>query len=72
MKEIIIKVEGMACSGCENRIQNAVKQIEGVEQVEGSYSTDAVVNIGEKEIVVKLKPKIGTHHKSCEYGDKST
>ena len=33
MKEIILKVEGMSCGGCENRVQNAVKTIEGVEEV---------------------------------------
>ena len=25
MKEIILNVEGMACEGCENRIQNSLK-----------------------------------------------
>ena len=33
MKETIIKVEGMVCNGCENRVQNALKNIEGVENV---------------------------------------
>ena len=33
MKEIILKVEGMSCGGCENRVQNALKTIEGVEEV---------------------------------------
>lgn len=28
MKETIIKVEGMVCNGCENRVQNALKTIE--------------------------------------------
>ena len=27
MKEINLKVEGMMCTGCENRIQNAVKNM---------------------------------------------
>ena len=30
MKEIILNVEGMACEGCENRIQNSLKNIEGI------------------------------------------
>ena len=50
MKEIIIKVEGMACSGCENRIQNAVKQIEGAEQVIASHKDGAVKVTLNKEI----------------------
>ena len=33
MKETIIKVEGMVCNGCENRVQNALKNIDGVENV---------------------------------------
>lgn len=33
MKEIELKVENMTCKGCENRIQNALKEIEGVESV---------------------------------------
>lgn len=42
MKEIIIKVEGMVCNGCENRVQNAVKQIEGVENVVADYKAGTV------------------------------
>ena len=33
MKEICLLVEGMMCSGCENRVQNTLKSIEGVENV---------------------------------------
>ena len=42
MKEIIIKVEGMVCNGCQNRVQNAVKQIEGVENVVADYKAGTV------------------------------
>ena len=42
MKEIIIKVEGMVCNGCENRVQNAVKQIEGIENVVADYKAGTV------------------------------
>ena len=31
MKELIINVEGMVCGGCENRVNNVLSQIEGVE-----------------------------------------
>ena len=30
MKEIIINVEGMVCGGCENRVINALKSVDGV------------------------------------------
>ncbi len=43
MKEIIIKVNGMHCEGCEKRIQNAVKDIEGVEEVAANHKDGIVV-----------------------------
>ncbi len=50
MKEIVIKVEGMVCSGCENRIQNALKTVEGVE--------DAIANHTNGIVTVTLKNEI--------------
>lgn len=43
MQELVIKVDGMACSGCENRIQNAVGQIEGVEKVIANHKNGTVI-----------------------------
>lgn len=58
MKEIIIKVKGMVCEGCENRIQNALKNIEGVERVVANHKK-GVVTISADEIdIEKLKEKI--------------
>ena len=49
MKETIIKVNGMVCGGCENRVKNALSQIDGVENVEASHETGIVkVNADEK------------------------
>ena len=42
MKELVIKVEGMMCTGCENRVRNVVKQIEGVEEVIANHRNGAV------------------------------
>lgn len=42
MKETIIKVEGMVCGGCENRVKNALSEIEGVEIVEANHETGIV------------------------------
>ncbi len=42
MKETIIKVEGMVCNGCENRVQNALKNIDGVENVVADHTTGTV------------------------------
>ena len=42
MKEICLKVEGMMCSGCENRVQNALKNIDGVENVVADHTNKTV------------------------------
>ena len=42
MKETIIKVKGMVCGGCENRIKNALGDIKGIEKVEANYKTGKV------------------------------
>lgn len=44
MKEICLKIEGMMCSGCENRVKNALKNIEGVENVLADH-TNKIVKI---------------------------
>ena len=59
MKELNIKVEGMVCNGCENRVQNAVKQIEGVERVVADYRLGTVTITLNKKVDEKLiKDKI--------------
>lgn len=50
MKELVIKVEGMVCNGCENRVQNAVKQIEGVEKVVANYKNGTVTVTVKEEV----------------------
>lgn len=42
MKEITIKVDGMVCSGCENRLKNALETINGVVKVIASHETGIV------------------------------
>ena len=42
MKETTLKVKGMVCGGCENRVKNALGEIEGVENVEASFETGIV------------------------------
>ena len=37
MKEMKLKIEGMMCTGCENRVQNALKTIDGVEEVKANH-----------------------------------
>lgn len=55
MKEICLNVEGMMCSGCENRVKNALRNIEGVENVVADHTTQLVkvtlqANINENTI----------------------
>lgn len=50
MKEIILRVEGMSCSGCEMRIQNALMEVDGVEKVEASHLNKEVKITLTKEI----------------------
>ena len=59
MKETKIKVEGMVCNGCENRVQNALKNIKGVESVVANY-TNGIVTVTSNDEVEKdtLKEKI--------------
>ena len=42
MQEIKLKVEGMMCSGCENRVKNAVSKIDGVKEVIANHETGTV------------------------------
>ncbi len=59
MKEINLKVEGMACSGCENRIKNAVKTISGVDEVEANHETGVVKVKAEDSVNIEnIKEKI--------------
>lgn len=59
MKETIIKVEGMVCGGCENRVQNALKTIEGVENVVANHTNGTVTVTSKDEVeVLIMKEKI--------------
>lgn len=58
MREFIIKVEGMACEGCEKRIQNALKNIEGIENVVANYKEGTVTITAENIVLDMVKEKI--------------
>lgn len=42
MKEFNFKLSGMTCDGCENRVKNALKNIENVIEVEADHNTGSV------------------------------
>lgn len=59
MKETIINVKGMVCNGCENRVKNALKSIQGIENVVADHTT-GIVTVTSKEEVLEsvMKEKI--------------
>ena len=54
MKETIIKVEGMVCGGCENRVQNALKTVEGVENVVADHTNGTVTITAKEEVSISV------------------
>lgn len=50
MKETNLVVNGMMCGGCENRVKNAIKNIEGVENVTADHNTGKVIVISDNEV----------------------
>lgn len=50
MNKIELKVKGMVCGGCENRVKNALFTINGVESVEASFKTGIVTVTTNKEL----------------------
>ena len=59
MKEIKLKINGMMCAGCENRVKSAVSLIEGEEKVDEDHN-NGIVTITSKEDLdlSKIKEKI--------------
>lgn len=51
MKEIEFNVEGMMCSGCENRVKNSLSLIDGVEAVKANFETGVVRITLTKEVL---------------------
>ena len=42
MKELELKVTGMMCTGCENRVKNVLNEIKGIETIEANHKTGIV------------------------------
>ena len=51
MEEIKIKVNGMVCEGCENRIKNVLSTLDGIQKVEANHEIGIVVVTSSKEIL---------------------
>lgn len=59
MKEINLKVIGMHCEGCENRIKNLLSTIDGIEEVIANHIDGSVLIKTNKEVDIEdIKEKI--------------
>ncbi len=51
MKETVINVKGMVCNGCENRVKNALKNINGIETVVADHNTGKIVVTSNEDVL---------------------
>lgn len=59
MKEIILNVEGMVCTGCEKRVENSLKEIKNVKEVTANHENNKVIIKMEDEADVnEIKDRI--------------
>ena len=63
MKKIILKVNGMMCVNCENRVKNVLKNIDEIENVFANHITGKVTVITDndlsKEVIKEALEDIG-------------
>lgn len=53
MEKIEIKVNGMMCEGCENRIKNALSTIKQIEDIHANHTTGIVTLTIKEKIEIK-------------------
>ncbi len=58
MEKLELNVPDIACSGCENRIKNALSSLAEVKEVTASHETKKVVIIFKREVDEEVKTKI--------------
>lgn len=60
MKEIELKIEGMHCTGCSNRLEKVLNNIEGVTSAQVNFDEkSAIVNFEEGKVTIeKIKENI--------------
>ena len=59
--EKTIVVEGMHCSGCENRLMNGLNTITGVETLSADHNTgNVVVKLENEELLTQVLEKLDT------------
>ena len=59
MKELKLKINGMVCGGCENRVKTALLEINGVESVDANHNTGIVTIKAENDLeIAQIKERI--------------
>ncbi len=59
MKNYEIIIKGMMCEGCENRVKNGLKTIDGVNEVNANHKTGKVVISADEDVrLEELEEKI--------------
>lgn len=59
MQDIVLKVNGMMCSGCEKRVQNVVSSIENVQEVKADHEKGTVtIKVDENANIDAIKSAI--------------
>ncbi len=53
MKKVILKIEGMSCSACQNRVEKDLNKQDGVEATVNLVMAQALINYDEKKVTVK-------------------
>lgn len=49
MKRYELRVEGMSCTGCEERVTNAARRVDGVRRVDADHETNTVEIAGKED-----------------------
>ena len=52
MRNIELKVQGMSCSGCEKRVENALNTIAGILEVKANHNENLVKINMDKDIEI--------------------
>lgn len=58
MENIILKINGMKCTGCSQRVEKALKNTDGIES--------ASVNLETREANISYNKDLVTYDKICE------
>lgn len=58
MEKIILTIDGMHCDGCARRIENSLKTLENIQQLNVSYEDKKAIIVCNKELADTIKNRI--------------